>query len=130
MVPAGAEMIIGIVHDPQFGPGVACGAGGLMVELLRDVSLRLAPLTREDAREMIRDLKTSPLLTGFRGQPARDVAALEELLLRVGTMADDLPQIAELDINPLVVLEHGASILDARVRVESVEPPRPAVARR
>jgi acyl-CoA synthetase (NDP forming) len=123
-------MIVGIVHDPQFGPVLACGAGGVMVELLKDVSVRLTPLTRDDAREMVRDLKTSPLLTGFRGQPARDVEALEDVLLRVSAMAEDLPQIAELDINPLVVLEHGASILDARVRLESVEPPRPAGARR
>jgi acetyl coenzyme A synthetase (ADP forming)-like protein len=122
MIPKGVEMIVGIVHDPQFGPVVACGAGGVMVELLRDVSVRLTPLTREDAGEMLRSLKTYPLLTGFRGGPVYDTNALEDGLLRVSAMVEDLPQIAELDCNPFVVLERGAVILDARVRVAATEP--------
>jgi acetyl coenzyme A synthetase (ADP forming)-like protein len=122
MADSGVEMLVGVVHDPQFGPVVACGAGGVQVELLRDVSVRLTPLSREDATEMIRSLKTYPLLNGFRGSPVCDVAALEEGLLRVSAMVDDLPQIAELDCNPFVVNEHGAVILDARVRVTTVEP--------
>lgn len=122
MAGKGVEMIVGVVHDPQFGPVVACGAGGVQVELLRDVSVRLTPLAREDASEMIRSLKTYPLLNGFRGGPVCDVAALEEGLLRVSTMVEDNPQIAELDCNPFVVQEHGAVILDARVRVTAVEP--------
>jgi acetyl coenzyme A synthetase (ADP forming)-like protein len=120
MASAGVEMLVGVVHDPQFGPVVACGAGGIQVELLRDVSVRLTPLSREDATEMIHSLKTFPLLNGFRGSPLCDVAALEEALLRVSTMVEDNPQIAELDCNPLVVLEHGAIILDARARVSAV----------
>jgi acetyl coenzyme A synthetase (ADP forming)-like protein len=122
MAAKGVEMLVGVVHDPQFGPVVACGAGGVQVELLRDVSVRLTPLSTEDAAEMIRSLKTYPLLDGFRGGPVCDVAALEEGLLRVSTMVEDIPQIAELDCNPFVVLEHGAVILDARVRVTAVEP--------
>lgn len=122
MAGAGIEMLVGVVHDPQFGPVVACGAGGVQVELLRDVSVRLTPLSREDASEMIRGLKTYPLLNGFRGGPVCDVAALEDGLLRTSAMLEDLPQIAELDCNPFVVLEHGAVILDARVRVNAVEP--------
>jgi acetyl coenzyme A synthetase (ADP forming)-like protein len=122
MAGAGVEMLIGVVHDSQFGPVVACGAGGVQVELLRDVSVRLTPLSKEDAAEMIRDLKTYPLLNGFRGSPVCDVAALEEGLLRTSAMVEDIPQIAELDCNPFVVLEHGAVILDARVRVTAVEP--------
>ena len=122
MAQGGVEMLVGVVHDPQFGPVVACGAGGVQVELLRDVSVRLTPLSREDASEMIRSLKTYPLLTGFRGAKACDVAALEEALLRVSAMVEDIPQIAELDCNPLVVQEKGALILDARVRVSAVEP--------
>ena len=122
MAAKGVEMLVGVVHDPQFGPVVACGAGGVQVELLRDVSVRLTPLSREDAAEMIRSLKTYPLLDGFRGGPVCDVAALEEGLLRVSAMVEDIPQIAELDCNPFVVLEHGAVILDARVRVTAVEP--------
>ena len=115
-------MIVGVVHDPQFGPIVACGAGGVQVELLRDVSVRLTPLSTEDAAEMIRSLKTYPLLNGFRGAPPCDVTALEEGLLRVSAMVEDIPQIAELDCNPFVVQEHGAVILDARVRLAAVEP--------
>lgn len=121
MAGSGIEMIVGVVHDPQFGPVVACGAGGVQVELLRDVSIRLTPLSQQDATEMIRSLKTYPLLNRFRGGPAYDVAALEDGLLRVSAMVEDLPQIAELDCNPFVVHEDGAVILDARVRVEAVE---------
>lgn len=119
-------MLVGVVHDPQFGPVVACGAGGVQVELLKDVSVRLTPLSNEDASEMIRELKTYPLLLGFRGSLPCDVAALEDGLLRVSAMVEDLPQIAELDCNPFVVHETGASILDARIRVTAAAP-RPLV---
>lgn len=121
MAQKGVEMLVGVVHDPQFGPVVACGAGGVQVELLRDVSVRLTPLATEDAADMIRSLKTYPLLTGFRGAPVCDVAALEDALLRVSAMVEDIPQISELDCNPLVVNESGAVILDARVRIAAVE---------
>lgn len=116
------EMLVGVVHDPQFGPVVACGAGGVLVELLRDVSVRLTPLSQEDVSEMVRSLKTFPLLNGFRGAPVCDVAALEDGLLRVSALVEDIPQIAELDCNPYVVHEHGAVILDARVRVAAADP--------
>jgi acyl-CoA synthetase (NDP forming) len=122
MARKGVEMLVGVVHDPQFGPVVACGAGGVQVELLRDVSVRLTPLSQEDASEMIRSLKTYPLLTGFRGAPVCDVSALENALLRVSAMVEDIPQISELDCNPLVVHERGATILDARIRVSVVDP--------
>jgi acetyl coenzyme A synthetase (ADP forming)-like protein len=122
MARSGVEMLVGVVHDRQFGPVVACGAGGVKVELLRDVSIRLTPLSNEDAGEMVRSLKTFPLLNGFRGGPFFDVAALEDALLRVSAMVEDLPQIAELDLNPFVVQESGAVILDARMRLEAVEP--------
>src|SRR6185295_10846805 len=115
MAKSGVEMLVGVVHDPQFGPVVACGAGGVQVELLRDVAVRLTPISREDAGEMIRGLKTYPLLNGFRGSDVCDVAALEDGLLRVSAMVEDLPQIAELDCNPFVVQQAGAVILDARV---------------
>jgi len=124
MAQRGIEMLVGVVHDPQFGPVVACGAGGVQVELLRDVSVRLTPLSIEDASEMIQELKTYPLLTGFRGSAAADLGALKEGLLRVSAMVEDLPQIAELDCNPFVVHETGAAILDARIRVAAVELPR------
>lgn len=129
MANPGIEMLVGVVHDPQFGPVIACGAGGVQVELLKDVSIRLTPLSNEDAVEMIRELKTYPLLKGFRGSRASDVAALEEGLLRVSAMVEDIPQIAELDCNPFVVHESGANILDARIRVTAVAP-RPLVGAR
>jgi len=129
MVPAGVEMIVGVVHDPQFGPVIACGAGGVLVELLRDVSVRLTPLNAEDAEEMVQSLKTYPLLTGFRGQPAHDAAALQDALLRVSALVEDLPQIVELDCNPIMVLRRGAAVIDARVRVAPYEPPPLAAAR-
>jgi len=122
MAQTGVEMLVGVVHDPQFGPVVACGAGGVQVELLRDVSVRLTPLSNEDASEMIHSLKTYPLLTGFRGAPVCDVDALKDGLLRLSAMVDDLPQIAELDLNPFMVHQQGATILDARIRVVAVEP--------
>ena len=122
MAQPGVEMLIGVVQDPQFGPVVACGAGGVQVELLRDVSVRLTPLSTEDALEMIRSLKTYPLLNGFRGAPVCDVRALQDGLLRVSAMVEDIPQIAELDCNPYVVHEKGAVILDARVRIAAAEP--------
>jgi len=123
MAQRGVEMLVGVVHDPQFGPVVACGAGGVRVELLRDVSVRITPLSKEDASDMIRELKTYPLLTGFRGSAPTDIASLEEGLLRVSAMVEDIPQIAELDCNPFVVNESGATILDARIRVATVVPP-------
>jgi acyl-CoA synthetase (NDP forming) len=109
---------------------IACGAGGALVELLGDVAVRLAPLGREEAREMLRDLKTYPLLTGFRGRPPADVAALEDVLLRLGALAGEQPAVAELDCNPVIVHERGATIVDARVRVARPEPPLPLGARR
>jgi acetate---CoA ligase (ADP-forming) len=130
MAPAGVEMLVGVVHDQQFGPVIACGAGGVMVELLKDVSVRLTPLSTQDASEMLRDLKTYPLLTGFRGSTPRDTHAVEDLLLRVSAMADDLPDIAELDCNPVIVHTAGATIVDARVRVERAAAPLPLGARR
>ncbi len=117
MASQGAEMIVGITSDPTFGPLVACGAGGVMVELLKDVSIRLTPLTERDASEMIHELKTFPLLAGYRGSPAYDVDALEDVVLRVGALADDLPEVIELDLNPLIVSPQGASVVDFRVRL-------------
>lgn len=122
MAKPGIEMLVGVVHDPQFGPVVACGAGGVQVELLKDVSIRLTPLSNEDAGEMIRELKTYRLLTGFRGSIPSDITALQEGLLRVSALVEDIPQIAELDCNPFVVHEKGATILDARIRVTAVAP--------
>ena len=128
-VPPGVEMLVGVVHDRLFGPVVACGAGGAAVELVKDVAVRITPLTDRDAGEMVRSLATFPLLDGFRGAPKADVAALEEILLRVGAMVESHPSVAEMDLNPVIVHPHGAVIVDARVRVEP-EPARPPIAAR
>jgi acyl-CoA synthetase (NDP forming) len=129
MAPAGVEMIVGVVHDPHFGPVVACGAGGALVEVLGDVCVRLTPLGKTDASEMIRDLKSYRLLTGFRGKPAADVRALEDAVLRIATLVDDLREIAEMDVNPIIVHETGATVVDVRVRVDVPVPSRPLGAR-
>jgi acetyl coenzyme A synthetase (ADP forming)-like protein len=130
MVAGGVELLVGVVHDPSFGPVVACGAGGTAVELLKDVAVRLTPLTDRDAAEMVRSLATFPLLDGYRGAPKADVGALEDLLLRVGALVEAHPQVAELDCNPVKVLADGALVVDARVRVEQASPPLPLAARR
>jgi acyl-CoA synthetase (NDP forming)/RimJ/RimL family protein N-acetyltransferase len=120
---AGVEMLAGITSDPLLGPLVACGAGGTGVEVLGDVAVRLAPLTDLEARRMVRSLTTFPLLDGYRGAPPADVAALEDVLLRLAALADAHPEIVELDCNPVVVAERGATVVDARVRV-APPPPR------
>jgi acetate---CoA ligase (ADP-forming) len=130
MVSQGVEMLVGVVHDPAFGPVVACGAGGTAVELLKDVAVRITPLSDLDAFEMIRSLATFPLLDGYRAAPRADVGAVEDLLLRVSALAEGHPEIAELDCNPVMALTEGAAIVDARVRVEALPPPRPLAARR
>jgi acyl-CoA synthetase (NDP forming) len=122
MVPSGGvEMLVGVVHDKLFGPVVACGAGGTAVEVLKDVKVRITPLTDRDAHEMVTSLRTFPLLDGFRGAPKCDVAGLEELLLRVSAMVEHHPEILEMDCNPVIVLPEGAVIVDARIRVQAVE---------
>jgi acetyl coenzyme A synthetase (ADP forming)-like protein len=130
MAPSGVELMVGVVQDPRFGPLVACGAGGVLVELLKDVAVRLTPLSQRDAEEMPRELRTFPRLTGYRGSEPVNLAALTDLLLRIGALADDLPHVAELDCNPVVALPSGALIVDARVRVEAAELPPPLGARR
>jgi acetyl coenzyme A synthetase (ADP forming)-like protein len=119
MVHGGVEMLVGVVHDRLFGPVIACGAGGSEVELLKDVAVRITPLTDRDAREMVRSLAMYPLLEGYRSTPPADVAALEETLLRVSAMVEAHPEIVEMDCNPVIVLPEGAVVVDARVRIES-----------
>lgn len=130
MAPPGVELLVGATGDPLFGPVVACGAGGVQVELTRDVAVRLAPLGDRDAHELPRELRLFPLLRGHRGAPPVDVAALEDVLLRVGALVTAHPAVAELDCNPVVVHPGGALVVDARVRVAPAAPPRPAPALR
>ncbi|HEX9235799.1 MAG TPA: acetate--CoA ligase family protein, partial [Actinomycetota bacterium] len=130
MASQGVEMIVGVVHDPSFGPVIACGAGGTAVELVKDVAVRITPLTDLEAADMIRSLRTLPLLEGYRGAPKADIAALEDLLLRVSALVEDHPGIAEMDLNPVIVMAEGAVIVDARVRVHVPSPALPVGARR
>jgi len=130
MVEGGVEMLVGMVHDPVFGPVVACGAGGVAVELMKDVAVRITPLADLDASAMVRSLATFPLLDGYRGAPKADVAALEDLLLRVSALVENHPEVAEMDCNPVKVLSEGAVIVDARIRLEVPAPPAPLAARR
>ncbi len=115
----GVELLCGVVHDPHFGPLIACGAGGVLVELLGDLAVRLAPLTPSGASAMLRGLRCAPLLTGYRGSAPVDIAAVANILLRVSALAEDLPAIAELDCNPILATPAGAWVADARIRVES-----------
>jgi acetyl coenzyme A synthetase (ADP forming)-like protein len=125
MVEDGTELLVGVASDPVFGPVVACGAGGTAVELLGDVALRVCPLTRADAAEMIRSLQTFPLLTGFRGSAPTDLQALEDLVLRVAALADTHHEIVELDLNPVLSTPTAAIAADARIRIAPAPPDRP-----
>ena len=118
MVPEGVEMLVGVVQDQHFGPVLACGAGGTATELLRDVAVRITPITSGDADRMVRSLKTFPRLDGYRGAPRADVPALEEVLLRVSALVEAHPEVAEMDLNPLIVHAAGAVVVDARIRLE------------
>ncbi|HZD70096.1 MAG TPA: acetate--CoA ligase family protein, partial [Actinomycetes bacterium] len=129
MAEPGVELLVGVVHDPSFGPVVACGAGGTAVELLKDVAVRITPLTDLDARQMIRSLATFPLLDGYRGAPKADVASVEDILLRVSALVDERPELAELDLNPVIASPGGAVIVDARIRLARPAAPLPVGAR-
>jgi acyl-CoA synthetase (NDP forming) len=121
MIREGIEAIVGVTHDPSFGPLVMFGLGGVQVELLRDVAFRIHPLTDRDARELVHSVRGAALLDGFRGAPPGDVTALEEVLLRVSQLIADHPAIREMDLNPVKVLEpgRGCVVVDARVLVDS-----------
>ena len=121
MAEPGVELIAGVTHDRMFGPLVLLGMGGVTAELVRDTTLRLVPLTDVDAHEMVRGLRSSPLLFGYRGATPVDVRALEDVLLRVGRLVDDVPEVAELDCNPLVVSATGVLALDLKVRLAPVD---------
>jgi acyl-CoA synthetase (NDP forming) len=118
MVRGGVETIAGVTRDRVFGPMVMFGLGGVFVEALRDVSFRLAPLSCEDAFDMIRDIRGARILDGFRGMPPVDHDALAQTLLRLAQLAIDQPEITELDINPLLPFPDRVIAADARVRLE------------
>jgi len=115
-------MLVGAVDDPSFGPLVACALGGTTAELFADSAFRIAPLTDLDARSMTNELRSAPLLRGYRGAPIADEAALHDAVLRLSALVMLCPQIQEIEINPLRVLSRGTIALDARARIEAVAP--------
>lgn len=115
MVRPGVEVIIGMSRDVHFGPVLMFGLGGILVEILKDVSFRIVPLTRKDAVSMIREIKGYPLLEGYRGQEVVDISKLEDMLLMVSDFAEHHPEIKEIDLNPVFAYADGATTVDARI---------------
>jgi len=117
MITGGTEVIIGVVQEPVFGPLVVFGLGGVATDVLGDRSARLTPLTDTDTAALIRSVRAAPLLLGYRGTPPADLGALEDILMRVSRLAEDIPHVAELDLNPVIARDDGAHVVDARVRI-------------
>jgi acyl-CoA synthetase (NDP forming) len=115
MAAPGVEVVIGMSTDPTFGPVLMFGIGGILVELLKDVSFRVVPLLPRDAKEMVREIKAYPLLEGYRGQGPVKVSVLEELLLKMSSFVENRPEIKEIDLNPIRAYEDGVLAVDARV---------------
>jgi acetate---CoA ligase (ADP-forming) subunit beta len=118
MAQPGIEIIIGMTKDDQFGPVLMFGLGGILVEVLKDVSFRLIPLTKRDAREMIREIKGFPLLKGYRGMEPVNTDYLEDLIVKISNFIDKHAEIKELDLNPVFVYSDGATVVDARIILE------------
>ena len=119
MAEAGAEVILGITQDQQFGPVLMFGLGGVFVEVLKDVAFRIVPLEPRDASEMVREIQGFPVLEGFRGTPAANLNAIESMLLQLSEFAEANPEIAELDLNPVFARPDGAVAVDARILLTS-----------
>ena len=115
MVPQGTEIIIGMMKDPHFGPVIMFGLGGIFVEVLKDISFRILPIEEIDAREMITEIKGYEILKGARGNPPRDIRAIEEVLMKVSKLTMENPEINEIDLNPIFVFENGIQVVDARM---------------
>jgi acyl-CoA synthetase (NDP forming) len=120
MAPSGVELVAGLVHDPRFGSLVMAGLGGVQTDLLGDRSFRLLPLTTADAHDMWCSLRSAPLLTGYRGSEPADTGAVEDLLLRLGRLAEEIPEVAELDLNPVLAGPDGAVAVDVKLRLAPI----------
>jgi acyl-CoA synthetase (NDP forming) len=118
MAPPGIEVIVGMSKDPQFGPVLMFGLGGILVEVLKDVSFRIVPVAERDAREMIREIKGYPILEGYRGHKPASIPALEKLIVNVSQFVEKNPQIKELDLNPVFAYSDKAVAVDARIILE------------
>ena len=129
MLEGGVEVMIGVAQEPVFGPLVVFGSGDAATEVHGDHVTRLTPLTDTDAEEMIHAVHATPLLAGDRGTPPADTAALADALLRVSRLADDLPEVSELDLNPVIARPDGVWCVDVRVRISPAEPRDPFLRR-
>jgi acetyl-CoA synthetase (ADP-forming) len=118
MAPSSTEVIVGAIKDPQFGPAVMFGLGGIFVEVLKDVTFRIAPITEDEACEMVSEVKAYPLLKGYRNTPPADLEAIAKILLNTSRLVTDHSEIKELDLNPIMVYEKGAKTVDARIILE------------
>lgn len=118
MAKPSTEVIVGLIKDQQFGPTIMFGLGGIFVEVLKDVSFRVCPITEKDATEMMLEIKGYPILKGYRNYPSADLNTLTKILLNVSRMAEEYPEIAEMDLNPILVYEKGAKVVDARIILE------------
>lgn len=118
MAPSSTEVIVGAIKDPQFGPAIMFGLGGVFVEVLKDVTFRVAPITEDDALEMISEVKAYPLLKGYRNTPPSDIDAITKILMSTSRLVTDHLEIKELDLNPVIVYEKGAKTVDARIILE------------
>ena len=118
MAKQGIEVIIGMTKDAQFGPVIMFGLGGILVEVLKDVSFRIVPMTKRDASEMITEIKGFPILKGYRGHDPADVPFLEDLIIKVSDFVEKNPEIKELDLNPVFAYKDGAIAVDARIILE------------
>ena len=122
MAAPGVELVVGVAHDPSFGPVIVCGPGGPTAELTADVAARITPLTDVDAHEMLRSLRMFPLLVGYRGSEPCDIEAIEDVLARLSALVEAHSEVAELDLDPLVAGAEGAVVVDARVRLQAPAP--------
>jgi acetyl-CoA synthetase (ADP-forming) len=118
MIRPGTEVIVGTSKDPQFGPVIMFGLGGIFVEVLKDVSFRIVPVNQRDAQEMIKEIKGYPLLQGVRGKESSDIPALVEMILKISNFVEEYPQIKELELNPIFAYRDGAVAVDARIILE------------
>ena len=115
MEKKGVEVIVGMTRDRQFGPTIMFGLGGIFVEVLKDVAFRVAPLSKGDAYEMVKEIKGYPVLEGIRGEEPSDVDAIVDIIMKVSSLVSANDAIDELDLNPVFVFEDGASVVDARM---------------
>ena len=118
MAPPSTEVIVGAIKDAQFGPTLMFGLGGIFVEVLKDVTFRIAPITEEEAKEMISEIKAYPILKGYRGNPPADIDSIAKILVNTSKLVIDHQEIKELDLNPIIVYESGAKTVDARIILE------------